>query len=138
MEKIDQNTEKNALLPADSENQYLVETEQEPAVNRNWPMLLALAVAVFAFAVLLFFAGRWVYHELHHDSTAKPTPAVNKGPTGPSGNSSFTSTSKSNSSALATNSQLANTGPGNIAAIFLISSFAAASLHYIIGLRKQS
>jgi hypothetical protein len=157
VETTDQNSdEQQALQPVDTDNQSPIETEPEHTTQRNWPMLLALFVAALAFAVLVVFTGRWVYHSVHNKSTVKPAPAnsksLTKSPTGESGASNSGSVAKPNTStsgsagnsgsSTSTNStnsnQISNTGPGDIVAIFAISSFAAASLHYIISLRKQS
>ena len=43
-----------------------VDSEQQP---RNWPMLAALAIAAFAFIVLIIVSTTWVYHKVHNQST---------------------------------------------------------------------
>ncbi len=121
-------------IDQDSEKQYPIDSEQETNVRRSWPMLLALAIAALAFAFLVVLTGRFVYHKLHHIVT--PAPAQTKNLPRPSFDSG--TNSSSNSSTSSANKQLANSGPGDVVAIFAVASFAAASLHYIISLRKQT
>jgi hypothetical protein len=142
VQNTDQTPEENAIQTVDSENRYPIETEEEPTAERNWPMLLALAIAAIALLTLLFFAGRWVYHEVHHTSKVKPTPVITKKPSElapASGKSSTSGTPPTPGTQSSDGSgQLPNTGPANVIAIFLASSFAAASLHYVVALRKQT
>ena len=132
METTNQDSEDRALQPVDSENQHPIETEREVTVHRSWPTLLALAIAALAFAILVVLGGRFVYHKLHHNVTPAPaqTKDLPKPPTG--------AASSGGSSTSGTNKQLVDSGPGDTVAIFAASSFAAASLHYIVSLRKQT
>ena len=130
--------ETKSLQPVGPNNQQTIATEQEPASRQNWPMLLALTIAALAFAILVVFGGRFIYHKLHHP--LNPAPASSSSlPKSFSSSSAPTSGSvtKPGSSSSSTNQQLANSGPGDVVAIFVASSFAAASLHFIVSLRKQ-
>lgn len=141
MQNTDQ-VHEESLQTVEVEHSYPIETEEETTNRRNWLMLAALALACLALLVLLFLGGRWVYRELHHSSKLKPTPVVSSNPTGRAPingkSSSASSSNSSNTTAQATTGQIPNTGPGNVVALFVASSFAAASLHYILTLRKQS
>jgi len=115
---------------------------EEPKRVLNWPVIMELVAATLVIAILLTLAGRWAYHSWHGNGVV-PAPASTKNlPQPPSGSTnSGTSTSGSlsnNSSTSSANGQMPNTGPGNIATIFLASSFAAGSLHYVYTRRKRS
>lgn len=93
-----------------SANQYPIETVEETHVHRNWPMLIALIIAALAFAVLVVFAGRWVYHKVHHNTVVAPanTKELPKPP--PSNVKSESGTSSSGSPAPTSSSNLPTTG----------------------------
>ncbi len=130
--------------------------------ERQWPALIIYTVLALAVAVLVVFGGRWIYHKVHHSNKPTPAPASNNLPPQPftaanppssqssSGSSSSPSSSSSNSasnssstvpsnnSQPAKNTSLPNTGPGDVVAIFVTASLAAAGAHYIYNLRKQN
>lgn len=54
------------------------------------------------------------------------------------GKSSGSSSSRAAGPSLKSGQQLTNTGPGDVAAIFLSASFLAASLHYLASQRKTA
>lgn len=127
--------------------------EREVAVERDWQMIGLQALAALIIILIIVFGGRWLHHELSHNNGPKPTPANTKQlPAVPNGttnskaktnsnNSSADNSAGANSTPTPTtsgNSNLPNTGPGNDLAIFLVIAFAAASLHYIAGLRARS
>jgi len=95
--------ERESNAPAsEPAGQYSIETAEETAVHRNWPIMIALIIAALAFAVLVVFAGRWVYHKVHHNTyTApantkelpKPPPSNVKSDSGTSSSSSTPSSS---------------------------------------------
>ncbi len=118
--------------------------------EQSWFAWAVRVVAAVIVIVVIFFGARWLHHRLEHKSNTNPTPATiqrpsesssnNKSASGANGasNGSGSSNGSNQNTAAGTPSQLADTGPGDIAAIFLASSFAAASLHFIIRLRRDS
>lgn len=115
-------------------------------VNRpSWVILLGAAVAILLISTGLVFGGRWVYRSIKNEpakqpvsqptpSTTTPSPQPPAGttkppapqPSPPSGTPSPTPT------------PLPQNGPGEVAALFIGASLAAAGLHYLISLRRQT
>ena len=129
--------------------------------GQTWLRTLAVILVGLVLVVLIVLFARWIYHRSHHavvtapttaqQSTAKSSsktstgaqPATN-GSNGSSGLASQPASGSSNSSApqsgtssSGTSTQITNTGPGDIAAIFISTSLAAASLHYVVTTRRQ-
>jgi cytoskeletal protein RodZ len=111
--------------------------------------ILAAVLAGLILIVLIVLLARWIYHKAHHASVATPTPSTSQKTPATSYNNhtSGAQPSSSSSSAPATNNpassapsntQITNTGPGDVAAIFAGVTLAAAGLHYIISLRRFS
>jgi hypothetical protein len=99
--EVERETTAQTKDPASS---YPIETVEETHTQRNWPMLVALIIAALAFAILVVFAGRWVYHKVHHSTVLapantkelpKPPPSSVKPESGPSGSSNSNSESSS-------------------------------------------
>jgi hypothetical protein len=101
-------------------------------------------LAIIVVAVLLVFAGRWLYHKAHHHNVyvqpantkqLPPEPSTSNGQSGakPVGSNNKTNNSSSNSSQ---SNNLPNSGPGDVAAIFAGSTAAAGGLHYLVNYRK--
>ncbi|HVX58935.1 MAG TPA: hypothetical protein VG964_04380 [Candidatus Saccharimonadales bacterium] len=121
----------------------------------SWAIRIVVAIIVI---VVLVFGGRWLHHKLQHKTnsqgatTAGQTERPNfnnqsgaKSNGSSSSNKSDKSGSKSSSGTAAgpglksgNNQQLANTGPGDVVAIFLATSFAVAMLHYAYETNKNS
>jgi len=118
---------------------------------------LAAILVGLVLIVLIVLLARWIYHKTHHAVVTAPTttlrtpasssantssgaqPANNSATVGPQ--TATTSPSTSGTPAPTTGStgtkQITNTGPGETAAIFVGASLAAASLHYIVSLRRS-
>ena len=114
--------------------------------GRRWPVILMYIVLAFAVALLVVFAGRWVYHKTTHRTakTTKPeTSDSNKlPPTPPTSNQQpssggTTSSPASGTSQNQTTSQLPNNGPGDVVAIFVGTTLGFGGLHYIYTLRRS-
>jgi len=102
--------------------------------------------------VLIVLLARWIYHKAHHASETTPPPSTtlkvpssassNKNTSGSRPGSGTPQTASPNNSSNSTstpstnNQQITNTGPGNVAAIFVGTTLAVAGLHYIISLRR--
>lgn len=118
--------------------------------GQAWLRLLAAILIGLVLVVLLVLLARWIYHKSHHavqtpvttsqksgaQSNLKATPGGQTQTTTPTPQPSSNNTSNSSTSSGTT--QITNTGPGNVAAIFVGTSLAAAGLHFIVSLRRQS
>lgn len=117
----------------------------KPSRRPDWlttPILVVIGVIII---VALVFLGRWIHHSLKNSTPSPTTATTSQNPgqvpkqpgvtTTPSNTSSGTNPQPSTSGSAA---QLPNSGPGDVAAIFLASSFGAAGLHYIVRTRKNS
>lgn len=148
-----------APLPAPEPRYHHPSETDRSQDGQAWLKALALVVVAAAAIFLLVLFARWVYHEVHDNnsnnsgqgSSSQNSPAKSNGQnagssSGGSHSSSSQSSSAGSSSASGSSSgagqtggsQLADTGPGNVAAVFIASSLAAAGLHYIISLRRFS
>lgn len=121
--------------------------------GRRWTILATYLIVALLVAAGVVFGGRWIYHKVHKSNNAQPAPAsggkVPQAPTSTnkqsgassSTNKPSTSSGQSSSSQPPTSTpqggQITNTGPGDVIAIFVASSLAAAALHYIISLRRS-
>jgi cytoskeletal protein RodZ len=124
--------------------------------GQTWLRTLAVILVGLVLVVLIVLLARWIYHRSHHAVAPQPSttslqspanssakkasgaqPSNNAGSAAPSsGSSSATTTPQPTTTG--TNSQITNTGPGDVAAIFVATSLAAAGLHYILSLRRQT
>lgn len=129
-------------------------SQPEPVVHvmheqdkRHLPTLVGYILAAFLVAIAVVWFGRWLYQKTTH-KIPQPTPAANtnKVPAQPTNNPPANSTSSGSStnvspgsgSNTATNSQLPNSGPGDVVAIFIGASVVVGGLHYIYSLRRSS
>ena len=114
--------------------------------------ILASILVGLILIVLIVLLARWIYHKAHHASETTPTPSTtlkvpsassnkNTGGSRPGSGTPQTASPNNSSSAStpsATNQQITNTGPGDVAAIFVGTTLAAAGLHYILSVRRFS
>jgi len=137
--------------PHIEEHEEVVSREAEPVKpprHFNWrqlvniPFLASLAVVLIVAGILI---GRSIHHHDLKQKTGTITAASVKGEgTGSSTPSSTKSstTQKSTSGSTASGStvqqptQLANTGPGDVLAIFLLTSLAAGGAHAVVRSRR--
>lgn len=110
--------------------------------NRRWPVLLVYTILALLVAVMVVFAGRWIYRKTTNH-TAKTT-TTNQGnvPAAPPTNTESNNPTNSNSTGaegkpITTNGQLPNNGPGDVVAIFVGATLVVGGLHYLYGLRRQ-
>lgn len=105
--------------------------------ERRWPVILMYSVLAFLVALLVVFAGRWIYRKTTHQpaQTTKPeTSDSNKLPAAPPANSNSGTTQ----STTPTTIQLPNNGPGDVVAIFVGTALVVGGLHFLYNLRKQN
>ncbi|HEX5448201.1 MAG TPA: hypothetical protein VFW90_03330 [Candidatus Saccharimonadales bacterium] len=116
----------------------------------RWLAGLIVLILIAGIIVGLIFAARAIYHHAHNNNpsnssvntTNKPSKRPNGQANNHSKNSKSTNTpepnnnshSGSNTGQAAT--QVPNTGPGSVVAIFVGASLATAGLHYVISLRR--
>lgn len=102
----------------------------------SWVRAVAGLIVIVGIVVGLVFGARSIYHHTHHPSQPAGNNTIKKvysqnnqtaGNNRPGGNSSSAATSAG---------QVPNTGPGNVVALFVGASAAAAGLHYAISNRK--
>ncbi|HET6864153.1 MAG TPA: hypothetical protein VFH37_03080 [Candidatus Saccharimonadales bacterium] len=117
--------------------------------GQAWVRLAAAIVGAVILVILIVLLARFIYHKAHNHATpntptAQNTPAVSNNKQPASTAPKSTSNSSSNSSSTTTTqptstkstTQLTNTGPGNVVAIFVGSSLIAGGLHYLISVRR--
>jgi hypothetical protein len=154
MESIESEPEPpEGALPEPEPRYKKAEPEDKPGHGQAWLRLLAAIIIGLVLVVLIVLLARWVYHKSHHKvvpvpatSQKAPASSPNNSAAGaqPSGGSSTPSGSSSNSASNNPSSsnpspsspKITNTGPGDVAAIFVGTSLAAAGLHYLISVRR--
>lgn len=115
--------------------------------DRRWPMLFAALAVALVIALGLFYGGRWAYRSIFGDdeptvpvvqAPKKDTTTTQPGatPQPPSPQTGGTPTASPNTGPSAT--EIPNSGPGEVVSLFIASSIAAAGLHYIFTLRRQT
>jgi len=120
--------------------------------QQSGPRLLVLVLYVLAallIAILIVLGSRWVYHKVHKNSSTSTTQTT-KNPTSLKDNKSKSNpatsdtgnnkkpTDKTSNKSSNSRTELSDTGPGSVVAIFSAVSIAAAGLHYMYKLRKAS
>lgn len=115
--------------------------------GRHWPVALVYIVMAFLVALLVVFAGRWIYRKAIHSTTnttksgipdQSKVPAVPPANTPPNNPSSGVSNNQNTQTTPTTASgQLPNNGPGDVIAIFVGTALAVGGLHFLYNLRRQ-
>jgi cytoskeletal protein RodZ len=113
--------------------------------------ILASILVGLILIVLIVLLARWIYHKAHHasenvpPSTTLKVPASSSKPTNNNaqpqpgtGTPPTASPNNASNPPTGSNTQITNTGPGDVAAIFVGTTLAAAGLHYILNVRKFS
>jgi cytoskeletal protein RodZ len=114
---------------------------------RQWIMLALYILMALAVAILVVMAARWVYHKVHDTNGPNPAPVapqvVAPAPVAPPkpakkspSPSSATPPSSSSHSTITNPSTIPNNGPGDVVALFVGVSLAAAGLHYAFALKR--
>lgn len=109
--------------------------------GRRWPVIAGYLVAALAVAAIIVFGARAIYHAAHHKSNPNPTPGNGLPAIPKSSSSSSKKTSSSSHKPASSSSSTAtvpNTGPGNTIGLFAAITIAAAGLHYVYSIRRQT
>ncbi len=110
--------------------------------QRRWPVILMYTAMAFLVALLVVFAGRWIYRKTTHQTAKTTTTQQGNVPAAPPVNTGPSTSANSNTSPtgnkVPTNGQLPNNGPGDVVAIFVGTALTVSALHYIYSLRRQS
>jgi len=118
--------------------------EFRQSAGHRWLRMLLWGLFVAAVVILLVLGGRWTYNKIKDDQpSVKPTPspAANKAPARSStedGVPKSVSPPDKPPPAPPSPSALPNNGPGEVAVLFTLTSLAAASLHYLLSLRRAA
>lgn len=107
----------------------------------GWLRLVVYGLAAFVVAIALVFGGRWLYRSIHHSpgqvvQQPSNTPKLTT-PKSPPSPSSGSQTPSNTSPSPNSNTKLPQNGPGDVVALFVGTSLAAAGLHYLFQLRRQ-
>ncbi|MBA3757983.1 hypothetical protein H0X09_03955 [Candidatus Saccharibacteria bacterium] len=128
----------------DQSGNSLSQIEFNDTNERRWPMMLAALAAALLIALILFYVGRWAYRSIIGND-AEPTPVApikqDSSPTQQGANpQSGTLPTQGSGPSPSPNppSTIVDSGPGDIAALFIGTSLAAAGLHYVISLRRSA
>lgn len=147
-----------AVLP---EIEKYYEAERRERAGLAW--LLALtSIAVVALVLIgAFFGGRWVYRKAAHtdkpkvtvttvvkddasknegvsSTTAQTTPTSTSAPTTAPTQATQVTTTVSASAIASQNTKLANTGPANTVAVFIVAVLGFSALHYVVNSRRTN
>lgn len=150
VEKIERVDDHSLVLtePVPAGQDVVIKREED---GQSLVQTIVMVIGAIILVFLLVIFARWVYHKVHNNNATENTgtlqlpqessnssnQSTNSQPS--SSSSTGTNSGSSSTSSGATNSKaLANTGPGNVAAVFAGSTLAAAGLHYIISLRRFS
>lgn len=142
-------------VPVEAEPRYVSKTASLPAEKTEhgqaWLRILVISLATIVIIVLIVLFSRWVYQKINQKDQPAPaatqqTPAESSRnaqedsqPAGNAGGGSGPSTTpQANPNTPGANSPpIANTGPGDVVAIFVGTTLAAGGLHYLISMRKN-
>jgi cytoskeletal protein RodZ len=134
-------------------------TQTRAREGRPWLALLVYLIIALAVAAIIVLGGRWVYHKVRNEpaqetattstnKTAEQKAATegeksqssssSKKNSASSAGQSSSSESQSSSNSSQDAEELANTGPGQVVALFVTVTLAASGLHYIYRLRQTT
>lgn len=106
---------------------------------RGTPSVVAYLALALIVVLAVVFGGRWIYNQTRDTEEEKPAPTTEPAPQPaqpqpPSDNQG----AQQPPAGTQPSDELANTGPGETAAIAIGTAIAVAGLHYIISLRRSS
>jgi len=151
--------------PVEPEPRYISSPASSQATKTEhgqaWLRVIAgILIALILIVSIVFFA-RWVYQKTHNNSqtkgpeTSQTTGDISSrnktsesqlqgsGSTNPAGAADSSGSSTTSSGTVTpndgnANSQISNTGPGNVAAVFVGTALISGGLHYIITIRRTT
>lgn len=145
-----------ATVPQEIQEYYQSERRERTGVA--WLLALGTLLATIAMAILLFFAGRWIYRTVVNrddntnqtaeqavqDQPESTAPEENKTAPAPDSSNGTSSAPAAGSppsptptpSTTTTNNGLPNTGPGDIVGVFAVTTIAGAIAHRFIYSRR--
>jgi len=132
--------------PHIEEHEEVVSREAEPVKpprHFNWRQLVNIPFLA-SLAVVLIVAGILIGRSIHHHDLKQKTGTITTtsvkgegtGSSTPSSTKSSTTQKSTSGSTVQQPTQLANTGPGNVLAIFLLTSLAAGGAHAVVRSRR--
>lgn len=148
-------------VPQEIQDYYQAERRERTGIA--WLLALGTLLTTIALAILLFFGGRWVYRKVANRNgntsqvTQQPTettspaneaeqqPSGDQGATGGGTSSTATNTpattpaptpATQGQQSRGTSSDLPNTGPGDILAVFVLTSLIGAVAHYRLASKR--
>lgn len=132
--------------PTPSLTTGLYDSIEEHRSDRSWPMILFYIALALLVALIVVLAGRFIYHKVHKNQSKSTTTTSSVSGSGTASGSSTSQTSApatttpapTTTTTPANTGQLPNNGPGDVVALFVGVTLAAAGLHYIYQLRRQS
>lgn len=152
-------------VPQEIQDYY--QSERRERTGIAWLLALGTLLTTIALAILLFFGGRWAYRKIANrnnngnssqvaqqptETTAPANESAQESDGGQSGASTGTSSTSTNTPSTSTtpttqtqgqpqtrgaNSDLPNTGPGDVLAVFAITTALGTAAHYAATTRKN-
>lgn len=112
--------------------------------ERNWFTLFLYILIALAFAVIVVFGGRWIYNKIKKDDKpadtttqqpAVPAPEAPVATTPPAPTPNQTNNSNTGTQTPST-TQIPNSGPGDVLALFIGTAAVVGGLHFVYSLRR--
>jgi hypothetical protein len=128
------------LPPSRSSDEFT--SDQEPPIGRNWLPLVLYFIGAMIVALILVLGARAIYHSAHKKksgnttSTSQSSAPQTQQHAPNSGQPKSSNQQNTKNNPPATPNSLPNNGPGNVIALFIGTSLAAAGLHYVITVRR--
>lgn len=146
MELIESEDKEQGALPEPEPRHKSEPPAKDSGSGQAVVRIVALVLAAIIIVILLIILARWIYHVAHHNSApaASNSSSANKQPALPGAQSGARGTpaggnkpSANSKTAPAGGGKIADTGPGDVAGLFIGATLAAAALHFIISVRRK-
>lgn len=148
MELIENEPMEQGILPEAEPRYHTAALPLEKSEHGQGIVRILVSILVgLILIVLIVLLARWIYHKAHHASETTPPSTTLKVPASSSDNSTngarpgsgtppTASPNNTSNPPSSSSTQITNTGPGDVAAIFVGTTLAAAGLHYILSVRR--